>query len=186
MTDFTIKNGRLTATAAELRKEDFFAIAAQMGVTPGYAKKAAGKAVSVMQIVDVATPVKTINTKDGSVQAEKVAQPGDAIMTRLDKDGSVTIGVTDQPDQWAVDGDKLEILFEKTGESNEYGDLVCGKNEGYFIELPNGGEIVPSWGGTQTTSDGIVFYSETTGTVYLNEADSFAGTFVIEKEQAAV
>lgn len=110
-----IKDGRLTATDRKLTKQDFDQIAEQAGVVPGLAKKLGDKPVAAMQIVDVTTPVVTINTEDGSVQAEKTAKPGDAIMTRLNKDGSPKFGKTGELDQWVVDADKLGKLYNKLG-----------------------------------------------------------------------
>ncbi len=177
---FNIQNGRLTATEAKLDKADFVAIASHMGVTPGFARKRGDRPIAAMQIVKETTEVVTINTEDGSVQATKVAQPGDAIMTRLNKDGTVKIGNTGQPDQWVADASNLDRLYNKLGDTCEYGIIVGGNNEVYFIELPNGGEIIAPWGSVQQTSDGVLQYSTTTNEVYLNEADGFK-SFIIEK-----
>jgi hypothetical protein len=114
------------------------------------------------------------------VQATSTAQPGDGIMTRLNKDGSVKLGATDAPDQWIVKAANLANLYTRLGKDCEYGDIVGAQNFGHFVELPNGGDIEAPWGGRQTTSDGILFLSEVTGEVYLNEADGFA-TFVVEQ-----
>ncbi|GEM_PF-3789396 len=133
-----------------------------------------------MNIVDVATPVITINTQDGTVQAEKTAQPGDAIMTRLNKDGTPKFGETGELDQWVVDGEKLERLYNPLGEQNEFGQVVGGNNEVYFVELPNGGIIEAPWGGPQEISAGVLQYSVTTGEVYLNEGDAFEATFDVK------
>ncbi len=180
-----IKDGRLTATDRKLTKQDFDQIAEQAGVVPGLAKKLGDKPVAAMQIVDVTTPVVTINTEDGSVQAEKTAKPGDAIMTRLNKDASPKFGNTGELDQWVVDADKLEKLYNKLGQSSEFGDTVGGNNEVLFVELPKGGEIVAPWGGTQQIADGVLQYSLTTDEVYLNETDGFR-TFAVERDVAPI
>lgn len=177
-----IENGRLTAPETRLTKEDFEDLAAELGVVPGLAKKLGDKPSAAMQIVDVATPVTTINTKDGSVQAEKMAQPGDAIMTRLNKDGSPKIGATGELDQWVVDARFLKDLYNPLGKQSQWGELVGSNNEVLFIELPNGGVIKDPWGGpgVQQTSDGVLQYSLTTKETYLNEADGFT-TFKVER-----
>lgn len=169
-----IENGRLEAAGVKPTKEDFDAIAAELGVTAGFAVKAGDEPVAAMNIVDVATPVTTINTQDGTVQAEKTAQPGDAIMTRLNKDGTPKFGETGELDQWVVDAAKLERLYNPLGQENEYGQVVGGNNEVYFVELPKGGIIEAPWGGPQEISAGVLQYSVTTGEVYLNEGDAFA------------
>lgn len=175
-----IDNGRLTATERKLTKEDFDQLAAELGIVPGLARKLGDKPVAAMQIVHENTSVTTINTQDGSVQATKTAKPGDAIMTRLNKDGSPKYGNTGELDQWVVDSDKLEKLYNKLGQESEFGDVVGGNNEVLFIELPNGGEIVAPWGGSQQISDGVLQYSLTTNEVYLNETDGFK-TFAVER-----
>ena len=176
-----ITNGRLEAKEKLLSKNDFQAIAQELNVEPGLAVKAGDKPVAAMQIVDVTTPVVTINTQDGTVQSEKVAQPGDAIMTRLNQDGSVKLGETGELDQWAVDAELVETLYNDLGEANEYGVVVGGNNEVLYINLPNGGSIVPPWGGEQEISSGVLQYSITTDEVYLNEGDAFDKTFEIKR-----
>lgn len=135
---------------------------------------------SPLPVASKVETVTTINTKDGSVQATSVAQPGDGIMTRLNKDGTVKLGSTGEPDQWVVKAANLANLYTRLGSTNEYGDVVGAQNFGWFVNLPKGGSIVAPWGGEQHTTDGVLFYSEVTGEVYLNEADGFA-TFVVEK-----
>lgn len=179
------QEGRLVAIENKLTKQDFDALAQEIGINPGLAQKLGDKPVAAMQIVDVVTPIVTINTQDGSIQAEKTAQPGDAIMTRLNKDGSPKFGNTGELDQWVVDADKLDKLYNKLGQSTEFGDVVGGNNEVLFIELPNGGEIVAPWGGTQQIADGVLQYSITTGEVYLNETDGFK-TFEVKRESTPI
>lgn len=181
----SINDGRLVATDRKLTKEDFDQLASEMGVVPGLAKKLGDKPVAAMQIVDVYTPVITINTQDGTVQAEKMAKPGDAIMTRLNKDGSPKFGSTGELDQWVVDADKLGKLYNKLGQTSPYGDVVGGNNEVLFVHLPKGGEIVAPWGGTQQISEGVLQYSLTTNEVYLNETDGFK-TFAVERDVAPI
>lgn len=177
--DMKFENGHLTATE-KLTRDNFDQLARDLGVVPGLAQKLGDKPVAAMQIVDVNTPVTTINTKDGSVQATKMAKPGDAIMTRLNKDGTPKYGSTGELDQWVVDADKLDKLYNKLGQKSDFGAVVGGNNEVLFIELPKGGEIVAPWGGTQKTSDGVLQFSLTTNEVYLNEADGFK-TFDIKR-----
>ncbi len=175
-----LENGRLEAAGEKLTREDFDAVAEELGVTPGFAVKMGDKPVAAMNVVDVATPIVTINTQDGSVQAEKMARPGDAIMTRLNKDGTPKIGETGELDQWVVDADKLEQLYNPLGEENEHGQVVGGNNEVLYIELPAGGEIEAPWGGSQEISEGVLQFSVTTGEVYLNEGDAFEATFDVK------
>lgn len=176
-----IENGTLFATERALTKEDFDQLAKALGVVPGYARKLGDKPLAAMQIVDHATSVRTINTRDGSVQSVNVANPGDAILTRLNKDGTPKYGATGQLDQWVVDADKLDRLHNKLGQQSEFGDVVGGNNEVLFIDLPQGGELIAPWGGTQKTTDGVLQYSLTTDEVYLNEADGFK-SFSVERE----
>jgi hypothetical protein len=181
----SINDGRLVTTARKLTKDDFDQIATEMGILPGLAKKLGDKPVAAMQIVDVNTPVVTINTQDGTVQAEKMAKPGDAIMTRLNKDGSPKFGNTGELDQWVVDADKLGKLYNKLGQTSPYGDIVGGNNEVLFVPLPKGGEIVAPWGGSQQISEGFLQYSLTTNEVYLNETDGFK-TFAVERDVSPI
>lgn len=181
-----VENGRLEAEGLKPTKDDFEAIAEELGVKPGFAVKLGDKPVAAMNIVDVVTPVTTINTQDGTVQSEKIAQPGDAIMTRLNKDGSPKFGETGELDQWVVDAEKLEKLYNSLGEENEYGLVVGGNNEVYYVELPEGGIIEAPWGGPQEISNGVLQYSLTTGEVYLNEADSFESTFDVKTQSVKI
>lgn len=174
-----IENGRLNAEGVKPSKEDFEAMAKDLGVKAGFAVKVGDQPVAAMNIVDVVTPVTTINT-DGTVQASKTANPGDAIMTRLNKDGTPKFGETGELDQWVVDAEKLERLYNPLGEENEYGQVVGGNNEVHFLDLPNGGIIEAPWGGAQEISSGVLQLSETTGEVYLNEGDAFEATFIVK------
>jgi hypothetical protein len=133
-----------------------------------------------MNIVDVVTPIVTINTQDGTIQSQKTAQPGDAIMTRLNKDGTPKFGETGGLDQWVVDADKIKKLYNTLGAKNEYGEIVGGNNEVYFVELPKGGVVEAPWGGSQKISSGVLQYSKTTQEVYLNEGDAFKSTFQVK------
>lgn len=177
-------DGRLVS-AEKLSREDFDALAAELGVIPGLAQKLGDKPVAAMRIVHEETVVNTVNTKDGTIQTTTTAKPGDAIMTRLNKDGTPKYGATGELDQWCVDAEKLSKLYNKLGQTGEFGDVVGGNNEVLFINLPKGGEIVAPWGGTQHTADGVLQYSLTTGEVYLNEADGFK-TFAVERDQISV
>ncbi len=173
------QNGRLEATGEKLSKGEFDNLAKKLGVDPGSAVKVGDKPVAAMNVVDIVTPITTINTQDGSIQSEKIAQPGDAIMTRLNSDGTPKIGETGELDQWVVDADKLEKLYSPLGDENEYGKVVGGNNEVLFLELLRGGVIEAPWGGSQEISEGFLQYSVTTGEVYLNEKSAFDETFDI-------
>lgn len=182
--NITINNGRLEAEGVKLNKDDFDAIAKTLGVSAGFAVKAGDKPVAAMNVVVEPVKVKTINTQDGSIQTSNIAQPGDAVLTRLNSDGSVKRGATGQLDQWVVNAQNLEKLYTPLGDSNEYGQVVAGNNQVYFIELANGGVIEAPWGGVQNIASGVLQYSVLSGEVYLNETDGFESAFKIIRAQS--
>lgn len=183
----------------QLSKEDFLRVAEEQGVQPGFARKTSEYPTALVKVASERTEITTKNTKDGSIQAQSVAEAGDAIATRIDRNGDIELGPSGEPDRWVVPKDKAEKLYAEIPaddphhrlfmdkdykpkhDAAEYGNPVMSQNYGHFIELPNGGDVEPPWGGRQQTSDGVLFYSEVTGEVYLNEADGFK-TFSVEKE----
>ena len=177
--NIVVKSGRLEAASIQLTKEDFDAVAETLGVSAGFAVKAGDSVVAAMNVVDTPTEVATINTQDGSVQTENIAQCGDAILTRLNPDGSVKLGITGRLDQWVVSAKNIAKLYTAVGGSNEYGQLVAGNNQVYFIKLANGGILEAPWGGAQEISAGVLQYSVVSNEVYLNETDGFEAAFTV-------
>ncbi len=153
-----------------LTEQDFRDIASQTGKTIQVLAK---KGLVALRFATGAGTLTTYN--DTGLETPNSYQAGDAIVTRLNTDGTVARGYENHPNSYIVKRANIDTLFDLVKGNQEvrddgqyYGLRYVGKNIVEAISFENGLSIIAPWGQQQSIDGqiGWLFYSRLTGEVY--------------------
>ena len=120
-------------------------------------------------------------------------KPGDYIVTALDPEDFKPITRGGHINQWLVEGENFDQLYEIAGElpdreaADALGEVYSGKNMVYSIHFSGGLSVSAPWGQIQHfTSPAFLFCSKKTGEVYGCDEDTCFSTYVVDQDEEKV
>ena len=165
----TTPNGPRLTSEVGLTADAFAKIAAHLKTTPFKARKTA--LITARQ----ATSDEPVDSHWNGKETSNVAQPGDYVVTSLDKTGAPMIDGDGRENIYGITKDAIASLYEPAGSAPGGGILFRARATVSGIKLSGGFDIVAPWGEKQRADSGYLLQNG--DDIYGNNVETFEASY---------
>jgi hypothetical protein len=156
---------------SKLTVNDFGRIAQELGIVPMRARKIG---LIAARLAEEDTVVETLwNGRE----TRNTAHYGDWIVTNLDQRGVALRDQDGNTNTYVVEADTFADLYERMGQSNDFGEICRSRSTVLAIKFDGGFDILAPWDEGQRASSGYLLLNGKH--VYGNSAEPFEATYEI-------